>query len=170
MREISDIPLPMGQDQQKTPGTAQAVFVYFFGAYGALWTSKFSTGVKNDKGQDQGVKTAMAVWGSALAKFDPATVEAALHRWTAENADKAPHLPQFVATCATADKSMGRTPLVALPYEPPVRADVSYAAVGDGKDWARKILAGIAAGDKRSVKARKMAMDALSIRSGSEAA
>lgn len=159
MREISDIPLPMGQ--QKTPGAAQAVFVYFFGAYGSLWTAKFSTGVKNDKGQDQGVKAAMGVWGAALAKFDPATVEVALNRWTSENSDKPPHLPQFVATCAVADKSMGRTPMVAIPYEAPARVAVSYDAKGDGKDWARKILAGIAAGDKRTVTVRQMAMDAL---------
>lgn len=164
MRDISDITLTVGQDQPQSSGAGQAVFVAFFNAYGALWTSKFSTGVKDSQGRDKGVRTAMAAWGAALAKFDQATIESGLHRWTTENTDKPPHLPQFLAACEVASKSMGRVPLVALPYEPPPRAAVSLEPVRDGKDWARKILAGINAGDKRTVTVRKMAMDALGIK------
>lgn len=159
MHDISDIAMNIGQ--QKPIGDANAVFMYFFGAYGTFWTSKFSTGVKNDKGQDMGVKAAMGVWGAALKKYESSTVEAALHRWTSENSDKPPHLPQFLATCAVADKSMGRVPLVALPYEQPPRAAVSLQPAGDGKDWARKILAGIEAGDNRTSTIKRMAASAL---------
>ena len=161
MRDISHIDMTVGQDQPQSSGAGQAVFVAFFNAYGALWTSKFSTGVKDAQGRDKGVRTAMAAWDRALGKFDQATVESGLHRWTSENTDKAPHLPQFLAACEVASKSMGRVPLVALPYEQPVRAEVSLKPVRDGKDWARKILAGIKAGDKRTVTVRKMAMEAL---------
>jgi hypothetical protein len=59
---------------------------------------------------------------------------------------------------------MGRVPLVALPYEPPPRAEVSLEPLRDGRDWARKILAGINAGDKRTVTVKKMAMDALGLK------
>jgi hypothetical protein len=170
MLDIANIPLDIDQGQQPGNGAGKAVFVEFFNSYGTFWTSKFSTGVKDAQGRDKGVRMAMAAWDKALAKFDQATIEAGLHRWTSENTDKPPHLPQFLAACEVASKSMGRVPLVALPYEPPPRAEVSLEPVRDGKDWARKILAGINAGDKRTVTVRKMAMDALGTKSAGVAA
>ncbi|EFI62671.1 hypothetical protein CTS44_06318, partial [Comamonas thiooxydans] len=78
-----------------------------------------------------------------------------------------PSLPQFEALCkaATPRKTYAEEAgLLALPAPKFQRLDVSIVAHGDGKDWARKILARADAGDKTvSYRALKDAKEALGL-------
>lgn len=150
------------------------LFLHLHGYYGNLFVSKFSTGERDSTGKDKGIRAAMLVWDSELSKFPSDVVESAMSRLSSESPDFPPNLPQFVRICQACMPRKtyfeeNAIPRLAAPETRRV-GNVEYEAKHDGKDWARKILAGIEAGDKRTVTVRKMAMDALGIRTEARAA
>lgn len=92
------------QPRPADPAMAQNVFKVLHGYYGNLFASKFATGQiiehGEDKGQDAGVMSAMAIWAHGLRNFDAGTVKAALRQCQERHAEFPPSLPQFVALCA----------------------------------------------------------------------
>ncbi|MGQ8877474.1 hypothetical protein ACUTR7_08160 [Delftia sp. NA_296.1] len=142
--------------QQAASSAVKNLFLVMQGSYGSLFLSKFATGVLDDGGRDLGVRAAMRVWSAALAKYDSSVIETAVARLPAAHPDFPPHLPQFEALCRAATprsthaELQGWTRLPA-PGASPVR--VQLVPVGDGKDWARRILARIRAGDQTVTRA-----------------
>lgn len=128
------------------------LFIVLQGSYGSLFLAKFATGVK-DKAtgrHDLGILAAMRTWDAVLSKFPASVIETAAARLADEHSDFPPNLPQFVRMCEAAAPRMGwarEQGLPALPA-PTVRpVQVSLAERGDGKDWARRILARVEQGD-----------------------
>lgn len=140
------------EKQSKSVGQAvKNLFMLLQGSYGALFISKFSTGVKDAAGRDMGVRSAMLVWDFALAKFSPDVLEAAAARTVAEYREYPPNLPQFVALCEAVQPRKTYAEEAGLPRLPapapaaPVKVD--FSRQNDGKDWARSILARSEAGE-----------------------
>ena len=131
--------------------TVRKLFVLLHGAYGSLFLSKYATGEKNEAGGDKGVAAAMLVWDSAMAKFAPEVIEAAVKRLMAENPEFAPNLPQLEKVCEAITPRKTYAEEVGLPRLPapapaaPLKVD--FSKQNDGKDWARSILARAGAGD-----------------------
>lgn len=127
---------------QVSPGV-KALFIHMQGAYGNLFLSKFSTGVKDAKNRDLGIRAAMKVWEAALSKFPAQVIETAANRLTSDHPEFPPNLPQFVKICDAAmprktyAQEQGFTALPAPTVEP-VKVDLQNR--NDGKDWARRIL------------------------------
>lgn len=132
--------------------TVRKLFVLLHGAYGSLFLSKYATGEKSESGGDKGVAAAMLVWDAALSKFAPDVVEAAAKRLMGETPEFAPNLPQLEKVCAAIAPRKTYAEEAGLPRLPaPKPAEpmkVSFDMRGDGKDWARRILARSEAGDK----------------------
>lgn len=130
------------------------LFMLFHGAYGDQFLGKFSTGELDANGKDKGVRSAMQVWQAYLADFTPDVVFQAAKRAQEAHPKFPPNLPEFVVFCRAAmprvayvdpDANVARLPA-------PVRVEagpVEFVAMRDGKDWARKILAELAAGARR---------------------
>ncbi len=78
---------------------AAQVFKTFHGFYGALFLSKFATGLLDGKGHDRGIHSAKTVWATALQRFDFATVGAALDACQALHSKFPPTMPEFVGLC-----------------------------------------------------------------------
>ena len=135
------------------------------GSYGAMFLGKFATGVLDDRGRDLGVRAAMRVWRAALGKFPDAVIETAAARLTEQYPDRPPHLPQFEAMCRAAMPRLthaeeNRLPALPAPVVLPVHVEVE--PLGDGKDWARRIVARVQAGDQTLTRtAIRAAMQAL---------
>lgn len=141
----SGAPAPEGNHAVKN------LFLVMQGSYGALFLSKFATGVLDDQGRDLGVRAAMRVWRITLGKYSPAVIEAAVARLTAEHPDYPPHLPQFEAMCRAAMPRLTHAQeegLRALPAPSAAPVHVQIKPHGDGKDWARRIVARVQAGDQ----------------------
>lgn len=142
------------------------LFMLLHGAYGNPFIAKFSSGERDADGKDKGIRSAMMVWGHGLLDFAPDVVEAAAKRYTMLYPEFPPNLPQFEAVCRsmvprkTFAEEQG---LKALPAPTQSRADVALDVVGDGRDWARRILAGVDAGDRRSPTVVRFAREALRV-------
>ena len=142
---------PAGKPVREASGRTRKLFVMLHGAYGSAFLSKFHTGQLDDDKQDKGVRMAMLVWDAALAKYSDEVVELAVGRIKRASPEFAPTLPMFERECEAAQpaqtyaQQQGWTALAA-PEVPKVQVDVTTRA--DGKDWARWILARVAAGDR----------------------
>lgn len=91
-----------GDQKQVNPATANDVFKVLHGFYGNLFLNKFSTGVVDAKGRDEGVRSARVVWAQTLLPFGESTVVAALEACKAAHPEFPPSLPQFEALCRAA--------------------------------------------------------------------
>lgn len=142
----------INRPQQHEPSAAvRQLFMLMHGSYGNLFLSKFSTGEKDATGKDKGIKSAMLVWDNSFREFTPEIVQTAAKRAIVDFPDFPPSMPQFLALCRalTPRKTYAEEHgFTALP--PPVAKPmaVDYTRKNDGKDWARKILARHAAGEK----------------------
>lgn len=141
---------PQPDQRREVSLTTRKLFVLFHGQYGSLFTAKFSTGESDAQGKDKGVRSAMLVWDSALSRFPGDVVEMAAYRVIADNPQFPPNLPQLEAACRAAMPrevySDGGVPQLPPPVVAPL--SVSIQAVGDGKDWARRIVVRAEQGDK----------------------
>lgn len=147
--------------------TVRKLFVLLHGAYGSLFLSKYATGEKSEAGGDKGVAAAMLVWDAALSRFTPDVIEAGAKRLMAESPEFAPNLPQLEKVCEAITPRKTYAEEAGLPRLPaPAPAEpmkVSFDMRGDGKDWARRILANHRAGFKKSPTVLQMASDALGV-------
>lgn len=128
------------------------LFLLLQGSYGSAFIAKYATGVKDEQGRDMGIRATMAVWRSALAKYAPAVIEAATKRMSSEHKEFPPSLPQFEELCQAAEPRKTWAQENRLPALPPPNVippePVSFEQKGDGKDWARRILARAQAGER----------------------
>ncbi|TCS94094.1 hypothetical protein EDC36_12016 [Tepidimonas ignava] len=159
--------------QQAEPASISPVIKQLFqllhGAYGGAFIAKFATGEKDAAGKDRGIRSAMIVWQSALAKYPAEVIEAAAQRATEQHPDFPPHLPQFEALCKAAAprktyaEQHGLPPSKALPKpaEAALRNPAGFEPKNDGRDWARRILARKAAGETINGCALRMAREAM---------
>lgn len=156
------------ESQAVSTGIAK-LFLLMQGSYGTAFLSKFSSGVL-EGGQDMGMRAALKVWGAALRKYSPDVIETAAARISESHPEFPPSLPQFEALCraATPRRTYAEEAgLLALPAPKVVRLDVPIQPQGDGKDWARKIVARAEAGDKTVTHGvLKGAMEALALNKG----
>ena len=147
--------------------TVRKLFVLLHGAYGSTFLSKYSTGEKNDEGSDKGVVAAMLVWDAALSKFAPDVVEAAAKRLMAEDPKFPPNMPQVEKVCEAITPRKTYAEEAGLPRlpapEPAAPIKVSFEMRGDGKDWARRIMARNEAGDKIRPITLRFAREALGL-------
>lgn len=139
------------RQKREASSTVRKLFVLLHGAYGSLFLSKYATGEKSEAGGDKGVAAAMLVWDAALAKFAPDVIEAAAKRLMTESPEFAPNLPQLEKVCEAITPRKTYSEEAGLPRLPaPAPAEptkVSFEMRGDGRDWARRILARQEAGD-----------------------
>lgn len=143
------------------------VFMALHGCYGNLFLSKYATGALDAKGNDKGVRSAMQVWQSRLSVYASDVIEAAMARVVDAHPDGfPPSLAQFEALCRavmprkTYSEQAG-LPRLPAPVQPVVKG--SFVAHGDGKDWARQILANIEAGARTTPTKARFAKEALGI-------
>ena len=148
--------------------SVKQLFMALHGCYGSVFLSKFSTGELDANGKDKGIRSAMLVWQADLADFPPDVVFQAARRAKEAHPKFPPNLPEFVVFCKAAmpravyvdpDAHVARLPA-------PARAEagpVEFVAMRDGKDWARKILAELAAGGRRPHGVVAMAKSALGV-------
>ena len=164
-------PVALTADEIRTPTpplpeqAVNNVFKVFHGFYGNLFLSKFSTGEVDTHGGDAGIVSARQIWGHGLRGIDAGTVKAALAQCMERHPEFPPNLPQFQAICHSAAprKTFAEQHgYVALPPPKPAH-DVKFDAVGDGKDWARRILAGVEAGYRKSPTVELFAKQALGV-------
>jgi hypothetical protein len=87
---------PAGADAAKA---VRSLFMLFHGMYGNLFLSRYATGELDAEGKDKGVKSAMVIWQSDLARFDAAVVRAAAERCKTDHQKFPPTLPEFLALC-----------------------------------------------------------------------
>lgn len=142
------------------------LFMLFHGAYGGQFLSKFSTGELDANGKDKGIRSAMQVWQADLAGFPPDVVFQAVKRAQEANPKFPPNLPEFVVFCRAAMPrvaDVGPYHLVPRLPSPSTVAPVEFERVGDGKDWARRIVAGVVAGERRTWSVLRDARMALGI-------
>ena len=144
------------------------LFLLLHGSYGNLFTSKFSTGERDANGKDKGIRAAMMVWEAALSKYPPDVIEAAAARLTTECPEFPPNLTQFEAICKAVMPRKTYAEEHGLPSLPPPKpvetiGAVTFEAKHDHKDWARKILARHAAGEKIRPISLRFAREALGL-------
>ena len=155
-----------GEPQRKTE-LAQHVFRVLHGMYGNLFLSKFATGQQNGDGTDVGIESAKTIWGHGLAKYDIAVIREALASCLQSHPEFPPSLPQMLSLCearkprATYAQQQGWKPLPP-PVEAPAKP-VDFTPQKDGKDWARRILARLEAGEKIAAYTLRSARDALGV-------
>lgn len=75
------------------------VFQVLHGYYGTLFLTKFTNGVLNADGVDEGLLSTQRVWSSALGEFDGQIIRTTLDRVQSAHPEFPPSLPQFVAIC-----------------------------------------------------------------------
>ena len=161
--------LPQAEEPLQVNPVVRKLFMLLHGAYGNLFSAKFSTGQRDAKGRDKGIRAAMKVWESALSRFPDEVIEAATGRLIVEFEAYPPNLPQVVKLCEAA---MPRTTYAeiagwtALPApQRPKPIQVEFERQGDGKDGYRRIWARHQAGDKSiSGFALRSAMQVLGIK------
>lgn len=176
MSDMSHIPALVQAAAQPQPAAASAegaqvrrLFMVLHGAYGTAFVSKFGTGERDANGKDKGIRSAMQVWQSKLAAYPADVIEAAAARVMDAHPEFPPTLPQFEALCRAAMPRKTYAEEAGLPRLPaPVQPDVkgAFVAQGDGKDWARRILANIEAGAKPTPTVARFAKEALGIDPG----
>lgn len=158
---------PRREESQAVSSVVAKLFLLMQGSYGTAFLSKFGSGALDGQGQDIGMLAALKVWGASLRKYAPDVIEAAADRIADFHPEFPPSLPQFEALCkaATPRKTYAEEAgLLALPAPKLQRIDVGIVTHGDGKDWARKIVARSDAGDKTvSYRALKDAKEALGL-------
>lgn len=138
------------QDTLQVSAVIRKLFMVLHGSYGNAFIGKFSTGEKDSKGHDKGIRAAMKVWDAKLSKYTPDVVETAADRVGEAHAEFPPSLPQFEKLCEAAmprQTYAQEQGLVALPAPKQERVHVDVKHRNDGKDWARLILARISNGD-----------------------
>lgn len=89
---------------------AAQVFRTFHGFYGSLFLAKFTTGVVDSKGHDRGIRSAKTVWATALQRFTPETVGAALDACQALHPKYPPTMPEFVGLCVAHQPRVHKAP------------------------------------------------------------
>lgn len=77
----------------------RSLFMLFHGFYGNLFLSRYATGDLDASGKDKGVKSAMVVWQSDLARFAPDVIRAAADRCKVDHVKYPPTLPEFLTIC-----------------------------------------------------------------------
>lgn len=82
-----------------TSKSVRSLFMLFHGMYGNLFLSRYATGELDAEGKDKGVKSAMVIWQSDLARFDAVVVRSAVERCKADHTKYPPTLPEFLALC-----------------------------------------------------------------------
>jgi len=139
-------------DPLQVSAVVRKLFMLLHGSYGTLFLSKFATGEKDAAGRDKGIRAAMKVWDAKLSRFGDSVVEAAADRLSTQHPEFPPNLPQFESLCVALMPRKTYAEEAGLPRLPaPAPAapmKVSFDMRGDGKDWARRILARSEAGDK----------------------
>lgn len=159
-------------EQQPGPDEddVKRVFMVLHGYYGSLFLSKYSTGMVDKDGRDQGVANARRVWSHRLRDFDAETVARALEKCQDRHPEFPPTLPQFVALCAAATP---REVFRAVGYDMPAEKRSAYAAS------ARAVIAAQTARRAGDIPARQVVgldglkqaiADAVSTAGGDEAA
>jgi len=149
-------------EPKQTSDMIRKLFLLMHGAYGNAFMSKFSTGEKDARGKDKGIRAAMLVWDSKLAAYPAQTVERAVSKLQEHFQTFPPGLFEFEELC----KSLLPPKIVTFddyPKLPPPK-DVSHvqvAEVGDNRDWARRIIAKHEAGGRISQACLDMARGAL---------
>jgi hypothetical protein len=143
---------PTQTNPLQVSATIRKLFMLLHGSYGTLFLAKFSTGERDAEGRDKGIRAAMKVWDAKLSNFAPEVVETAADRLSASHPQFPPNLPEFEALCVSVAPRKTYAQEAGLPRLPaPAPAapmEVSFELRGDGKDWARRILARHEAGDK----------------------
>jgi hypothetical protein len=139
------------QEQKGISAGVKNLFLMLQGSYGAPFLAKFSSGVKDDQGRDLGIRSTMKVWDARLAKFPADVLATAYERVIVESPEFPPSLPLIEKICEAAmpRKTYAQEqglPALPAPKVEPVQVNVQKR--DDGKDWARKILARVEAGDK----------------------
>lgn len=168
--EIAGQAIRENQNKHETPEYSQGVrklFLMMHGNYGNSFFSKFATGVKDEKGKDKGIRAAMLIWDSQLREYDADVIEIAAKRAAADFPQFPPTLPQFEAICKAVKPRKTFAEENGFPKLPPPAAQplekVSFDERRDGKDWARRILAREAAGEKINLTSVRFAREALGI-------
>ena len=139
------------QEQKGISAGVKNLFLMLQGSYGAPFLAKFSSGVKDEQGRDLGIRSTMKVWDARLAKFPADVLATAYERVIVESPEFPPSLPLIEKICEAAmpRKTYAQEQgLVALPAPKVEPVQVNIQKRDDGKDWARRILARIEAGDK----------------------
>ncbi len=139
------------QEQKGISAGVKNLFLMLQGSYGATFLAKFSSGVKDEQGRDLGIRSTMKVWDARLAKFPADVLATAYERVIVESPEFPPSLPLIEKICEAAmpRKTYAQEQgLVALPAPKVEPVQVNVQKRDDGKDWARRILARIEAGDK----------------------
>lgn len=131
------------------------LFMLLHGAFGNSFTSKYATGQLDANGRDRGVLSAMQVWQRGLAEFPADVLHLAVTRLLDVPSKFPPDLPGFRALCREAmPRAVYVDPdPVPLPNRLPAPAPIGpivFEALGDGLDWARRIMAEIAAGKHKA--------------------
>ena len=145
------------------------LFMLMHGAFGNSFTSKFATGQLDANGRDRGVLSAMQVWQRGLAEFPADVLHLAATRLLDVRSKFPPDLPGFRALCREA---MPRAVYVdpdpvplsnRLPPPAPI-GPIVFEALDDGLDWARRIMAEVAAGKHKAPQVVREAKCVLGLR------
>lgn len=151
------------QDFDVTIG--RKVFAVLHGVYGNSFLSMYTTGALDGNGVDKGVKFAMRQWARDLSKFNEDIVVDAIEKAKAmpQYVTFAPKLPELLAICRALTP---RTTALQVALHPQKLAEIAHAPVaklGDGRDWARVIVARAEAGNQVSHRALADAKKTLNI-------
>lgn len=161
---IANIGQPPPRLETQNP-VIRRLFLHLHGYYGNLFISKFSTGEKDSQGKDKGIRAAMLIWDAELSKYPADLIETASGRLATESPEYPPNLPQFIRICEACKPRktyFEANGIPSLPAPETRRAGgVEYDVRNDGRDWARKILAGVEAGDIRTQTVKRFAREAL---------
>ena len=163
----AQIAKPQPTQQSAIEPRIKQLFMLLHGRYGTAFTSKFATGKLDAAGSDRGTLSAMLVWQSDLRRYADDVVQEAAQRCKDANPTFPPSLPEFEALCKacmpreTYAQQQGWKPLPP-PVEAPAKP-VDFTPQKDGKDWARRILARLEAGEKIAAYTLRSARDALGV-------
>ena len=155
----------MPTEPKQTSDMIRKLFLLMHGAYGNAFMSKFATGEKDGRGKDKGIRAAMLVWDAKLATYPSQTVDRAVSKLQEHFKTFPPGLFEFEELC----KSLLPPKIVTFNDYPklPQAKDVSHVqvtAVGDNRDWARRIIAKHEAGGRISQACLDIARSALRYR------
>lgn len=160
------------QPQEAIGQRIKQLFMLLHGCYGSPFTAKFATGKLDEKGRDRGTLSAMMVWQASLQRYSDAVVQEAAQRCREAHPSFAPSLAEFEALCKACTPRQTYAQQQGWKSLPPPQAEekpVSFEAKGDGKDWARRILARHEAGMTVGVCALNNASVALGLQKRMEA-
>lgn len=132
------------QPQEVVGQRIKQLFMLLHGCYGSPFTAKFATGKLDEKGRDRGTLSAMMVWQAGLQRYSDAVVQEAALRCREVHPSFAPSLAEFEALCKACTPRQTYAQQQGWKSLPPPQAEekpVSFDVKGDGKDWARRILA-----------------------------